>query len=316
MKRHLVLGTLVAVGALSLALSAQQRAPQPKPSAAQLKVDKLKDNLFVISSAPGADFTGGNTAVFVASDGVTVVDTKVPGWGQPLLEKIKTITNKPVVRIINTHTHFDHVGSNIDFPANVDIVTQENTKTYMDQANPVTGMQTGPQPNIFKQAGGKGMPKRTFKDKMTIGKGADEVDLYYFGCAHTGGDAWVVFPALRTMHAGDAFAGKDQPIMDKNNGGCGIGYADTIRKAANGVKNVDTVITGHAPTTMTMQDVATYADYTRDFVDAIRAAKNSGKTLDAVVKTWKPAAKYAGYNMTPEADRVRTNAQVVWDELK
>ena len=39
------------------------------------------------------------------------------------------------------------------------------------------------------------MLKRTFTDKMTIGSGANRIDLYYFGRGHTNGDAWTVFPA-------------------------------------------------------------------------------------------------------------------------
>ena len=62
----------------------------------------------------------------------------------------------------------------------------------------------------------KGVPKRTFTDKMTLGSGSDRVDLFYFGRGHTGGDAWVVFPALRVLHAGDMFPNKAIPIMDKN----------------------------------------------------------------------------------------------------
>ncbi len=50
------------------------------------------------------------------------------------------------------------------------------------------------------------MPKRTFSDRMTIGSGADQIDLHYFGRGHTNGDAWVLFPALRVVHAGDIFA--------------------------------------------------------------------------------------------------------------
>jgi hypothetical protein len=147
------------------------------------------------------------------------------GLGQPLLDKIKSVTDKPVTRIINTHTHFDHTSGNVEFPATVDVVTHENTKTYMEQANPVYGLQTGPQTNIFKENGGKGMPKRTFKDKMTLGKGADQIDLYYFGRAHTGGDAYVVFPALRVMHVGDTIPTRDMPIMDKNNGGSAVEFS-------------------------------------------------------------------------------------------
>ena len=47
---------------------------------------------------------GGNTAVFVGASGVVVVDTKNPGWGQPILDKIKELTPKPITTIINTHT--------------------------------------------------------------------------------------------------------------------------------------------------------------------------------------------------------------------
>ena len=46
--------------------------------------------------------------------------------------------------------------------------------------------------NIFKENGGRGMPKRTFKDKMTLGKGNERIDCY-FGRGHTNGDAFVVF---------------------------------------------------------------------------------------------------------------------------
>ena len=71
---------------------------------------------------------GGNTAVFVRTDGVTVVDTKNPGWGQPILDKIKKLSDKPITTIINTHTHGDHVSGNVEFPATVEVIVQENTE--------------------------------------------------------------------------------------------------------------------------------------------------------------------------------------------
>src|SRR5205807_7150716 len=139
---------------------------QPQDAPKVVEVEKLKDNLFMLKGG------GGNTAVFVGTNGVVVVDTKNPGWGQPILDKIKELTPKPVTTIINTHTHGDHVSGNVEFPATVDIVVQENTKANMEKMD------------IFKQNSGKGMAKRTFKVKMTLGKGADEIDLYYFGRGH------------------------------------------------------------------------------------------------------------------------------------
>ena len=189
-----------------------------------VEVEKVKDNLYVLRGG------GGNTAVFLTATGVVVVDAKNPGWGKPILDKIKTLTPKPITMLINTHTHGDHVSGNVEFPATIDFVAQENTKVNMEKMP------------IFKEHNGVGMAKRTFKDKMTIGKGADRIDLYYFGPGHTNGDAWVVFPALRTMHAGDIFAGKNLPLVDGANGGSVLHYPESLNKAYKGIKGVDTII--------------------------------------------------------------------------
>src|SRR5229473_113420 len=141
MKRIIVLFALLAVSALSIVLAAQQQAPV-------VEVQKLKDNLFMLTGG------GGNTAVFVTANGVVVVDAKNPGWGQPILDKVKELTPKPITTLINTHTHGDHVSGNVEFPATVDFVSQENTKANMEKMD------------IFKQNNGRGMTKRTFKDTM------------------------------------------------------------------------------------------------------------------------------------------------------
>jgi glyoxylase-like metal-dependent hydrolase (beta-lactamase superfamily II) len=318
LKRGFVLGALLVVGALLAAVGAARQTP----SAASIQVDKIRDNLYVLRGG------GGNTAAFITAKGVTLVDTKLPGWGKPLLEKLKEITEKPVTTIINTHTHFDHVGGNIEFPAAVDVVTHENTAKLMQEMRPVTG---GPeQPNVFKDKNGLGLPRRTFKDRMTLGSGDERIELYYFGRAHTGGDAFVVFPALRILHTGDAFALKIVPLIDANNDGSGVEYPKTIAKAAAALKNIDIVITGHTPTTLTMADLKTYADFTREFVQTIQSAKKAGRTIDDVVNSWKVPERFQkdGY-LTPDEvqqltrwtpavqkARLRANVEVVWNETK
>ena len=310
MRRRIVLGGLIAFGALSLTVAAFQQPPAP--SAAGIEVEKLQDNLYVLKALTNGG--GGNTSVFITSTGVVVVDTKNPGWGQPLLDKIKTLTNKPVTMIINTHTHGDHVSGNVEFPATVEVVTHENTAKNMESMRPATGITPAPgtPANIFKDNGGRGMPKKTFKDKMTLGKGADRIELRYFGRGHTNGDAWVIFPALRVMHAGDIFSGKNLPLLDANNGGSGVLIGKTLAKAASSVKNVDQIITGHS-TVMTMADLREYAAFNDEFAAAVRDAKKAGRTVDEVASTWKIPAKYANY-AAPQAARLKSNVQVVWDE--
>ena len=313
MRRGIVLVVLLAVGTLSLAVRAyQQPAAGGQQPAPVVQVERLKDNLFVIKGGGGS----GNSAVFVTTTGVVVVDTMSPGWGQPLLDKIKELTPKPVTTIINTHTHGDHVSGNVEFPATVDIVVHENTKMLMEQMNPVTGLaQPGapPAPSIFTANNGRGLPKRTFRDTMTLGSGGDRIDLYYFGRGHTGGDAWVVFPTLRIMHAGDMFPGKQVPIMDANNGGSGVAYPRTLNTAHTSVNDiVDTIITGHS-TQMTPNDLKEFGDFMGEFVAAVQAAKRAGKTVDEVANTWTVPAKYSGY-ARPMPERLRAYAQVIYNE--
>src|SRR4029077_20112245 len=107
MKRVIVLAALVVLGGISvMALQG--------PNVAEIQ--KVKDNLYMITGG------GRNTAAFLTDAGVVIVDPKLAGGGQPILDKIKRVSKKPVVMIINTHSHPDHVGSNEAFPATADIV--------------------------------------------------------------------------------------------------------------------------------------------------------------------------------------------------
>jgi glyoxylase-like metal-dependent hydrolase (beta-lactamase superfamily II) len=266
---------MVVVGGLVTAL-AQPAADAPKV----VEVEKVKDNLFVLRGG------GGNTAVFVMANGVAVVDAKNPGWGQPILAKIKELTPKPVTLLINTHTHGDHVSGNVEFPATVDVVVQENTKTNME---------TMP---IFKEHNNNGMAKRTFKDRMSIGKGPDQIDLYYFGPGHTNGDAWIVFPAHRIVHSGDIFAGKSVPLIDAANGGSLRQIPDTLLNAYNGIKDVDAIINGHMPAQTTWADLKEFSEFNRDLVTWATAGLKSGKTPEQLATEWKVPEKYKGYSPT------------------
>jgi glyoxylase-like metal-dependent hydrolase (beta-lactamase superfamily II) len=303
MRRGIVLGVLLASGALTLTVAAVQQPAAPMV----VEIDKLKDNLYVMKGG------GGNSSVFITQKGVIVVDTKNPGWGQPLLDGIKKVTNQPVTMIINTHTHGDHVSGNVEFPAEIDIVTHENTAANMKAMRPNSSAAPNPNPrNIFKENNGKGLAKRTFNDTMTIGSGNERIELRYFGRAHTNGDAFVYFPVHRVLHVADVFPGRELPIMDGNNGGTATGYADTLSKVLSfSEKNADVLVNGHFNTTSTNADLKDFIGFIRGYVNEVQAAKKAGKTLDEVANSWKPPAGY-----TAQPARVRSNAQLAFSETK
>lgn len=305
MRRLTVLGVVLAVGSISVAVRAYQ---QPEGDR-QVEVQKVRDNLFVLTGG------GGNTAVFIQSQGVTVVDTKLPGWGKPILDRIRELTDKPVTMIVNTHTHGDHVSGNVEFPHGVEVIVQENTKENMSRmmSPPGMGTPTPGKPTIFQEHMGHGLPRKTFTDRLTLGSGADQVDLHYFGRGHTNGDAIVVFPAHRVVHTGDLFPGKQVPIMDSNNGGSGVEYPATLKKAHDALTGMETVIPGHS-TLMSPKDLLEFSEFVRDLVEAVRQGKKAGQTAEQIAAGWTVPAKYAGY-AAPQAARLRTNVELIYKEL-
>src|SRR6476469_10806949 len=96
--RTLSLTAIVLAATLCIGLHAAQQPPADpvaarlaqKPSLEALSVEKVRDNLFVIRGA------GGNVAAFVTGAGVVMVDSGLPGWGQLMLDKLKTVTGKTV----------------------------------------------------------------------------------------------------------------------------------------------------------------------------------------------------------------------------
>ena len=307
MQRCVVLITLIAIGLCSVTMTGTQApAPGPTPAALQAtRIEKVKDNLYIITgSSDLAAFSGGNTAVFITDTGVVLVDTKLPGWGPTILERVKTVTTKPVTTIINTHSHDDHSGSN-DFFANVDSVVHDNTKANLAKMD------------AYKGEKAKFLPKQTFKDRRSIGKGKDQIDLYYFGRGHTNGDIFIVFPALRTMHTGDLFAQKMLPLVDTMNGGSVLDYPQTLAKAVDSIKNVDTIIPGHRPV-VKWDEFREFAAFTKDFVDFARASANAKKTVAQAGAEYKVPAKYTGYVVTIDPQLVSADRilQIAYDELK
>lgn len=292
MKRLAVLSALLTVGAVSMIFAQQQ--PQQRPPAT-LAIEKVNDKLYVITGG------GGNTAAFITASGVAIVDTKLPGLGPGILEKVKSVTDKPVTMIINTHTHGDHVGSNSAFTGNVEFVAHENCKSGMEKM-----------PAFQTDDGKKFLPGKTYKDKLSLMSGSDKIDLYHFGPGHTSGDSFVVFPALRIMHAGDMFAfSKGMPFIDISNGGSGLQYPRTLLKAAAGIKGVDNVIPGHSPIT-SFAAFKEYGEFLSAFAAAVEQAKKDGKTLDQTATDLKLPDKYKDYDLS----RAKGAVTVIYNELK
>ena len=310
MTRARVLVSIVLTGVIVAGVAAQQRGGGGgrgggiPPTGA---IEKIKDNLYKIGGA------GSNTTVFITAEGVVLVDTKLANNGEAILKQVQTVTDKPVSMIINTHTHPDHNGSNDFFKKarpTIEVVAHENTKKWV-AANPRSD------PAMT--------PDRIFTDKMTIGKGKDRIDFYYFGAGHTNGDAFVVFPSLRAMCIGDLMAWNMAPLIDPATGGSVIALPDTLEKAQKGIKNVDLVIEGHGNVN-TWAGLRAYTEFNRALLATAKAALAKKETPEQALAELGKNPKFAvflkeellkdlGYGGTPKS-RALINLNVAFQELK
>ena len=238
--------TRVTTGALAIAglwiAWSQQSPAQP------LTIQKVTDSLWVIMGP------GGNVAVLPTSEGVILVDDKFAQNAPEIQAKVKTVSDKPIRYVLNTHQHGDHTGGNDALmTANAQIIISKQAR-----ANMVAGKQPG-------------LPQITFSDETQVFLGGKEVAAKYVGRGHTNGDAVVYFPGERVLHTGDLFVSSGAPFCDTANGGSIKEWDATIRKALE--FDFDAVIPGHGA-------VAKRADLIK-WVDTLAAVRSRIKTACA-----------------------------------
>ena len=281
--------TMLAVGLVTY--SAHIEALQdPIPP---IEVHRITDTLHMLGSGMS---TGGNIAVLIAESGVVLVDTKNEGYGPTILDLVRTLTDKPVTMIINTHVHYDHSGANTEFPDTVQFVAHENIRRHWSR----TDCQPVPTNcDDFQGENRKYLPKTTFSDRLSLFAGTpDQIDLYYFGRGHTDGDTFVVFKEARTMHVGDMFLGKTLPFIDaeNGNGGSAIEFGRTLTKVIDSVPDVDTIINGHWNTLLTWSDLVDYRGFYTDLYNQTRQSLDAGLSAEEAIAAYEKPARYSEYS--------------------
>ena len=297
MRRVACLAAVTVIG-VTLAAASNQAQSERHP----IRPLELAENLYVLTSDPAEQGmrTGGNTAVFLTSDGVVLVDTKIKGYGADILASVREITDMPVTTIINTHTHWDHSGSNPEFPDTVNIVTHENTAAHMasSDCDDGAGFEGGSIKNCeqFQGENSRFLPDTTFSTQHTLFSGADQIDLYYFGRGHTDGDTWVVFKDARAVHTGDMMARKGLPFIDAaNSNGSATEFGSTLQNAVAGIPDVDTVITGHADDPHVWQDLVDYAGFYNDLLRQAHEGRAAGRSAAEIVRSYTLPDRYSEF---------------------
>ena len=285
--------SLIAVAVTSLA---QDDIPGGKALPA-LSVIPVQGNVYLISGA------GGNIAVQTGDDGVLVVDTSLPENAERVLAAIRSLTDKTIRFVVNTHVHPDHTGGNETIGA---AGTNEGFRDGLrsEPIIPIFAHET-----VLHRLSGiiedpidlpfRSWPLETYHvDKFDMYFNGESIQLRHQPNAHTDGDSIVYFRRSDVIATGDVYLTTSYPIIDVARGGSLQGIIDALNELLDlmipdrNEEGGTLAISGHGAIS-DEYEVVNYRDMLTIIRDRIVALIETGMTLEEV-KAAQPTFDYDG----------------------
>ena len=259
------------LGVLVLSAAFAQAQGGPDFSKVEIKANKVTDKFYTL------DGQGGTIGVLLGPDGVFMVDAQFAPLSDKIAAAIKQLTPQPIKFIVNTHVHGDHTGGDENFGRmGATIISREELRFRLAHPNPLANGTPG------VPMAAAGLPKQTYRDKLTLHMNGEEVQLIAIPRAHTDGDTMVFFPGLDIIMTGDFYRSVAYPNVDRNNGGSLQGLIDGLGEVIGHAGPNTKIIPGHGPT-VNRAAVVAHRDAALAVRDRVAALVNQGRTEDEVV---------------------------------
>jgi cyclase len=255
-----------------LALSVSLVADEHVITTSSHRLTEVANGVYLAQTT--APLFNSNALVIVNEEDVVVVDSHLtPAKARDLVASIKSVTTKPITTLINSHFHWDHAHGNQVFDDGVQIIGHEYTRmklagTPLEETQYViatagnkatlariremlTNASEEDRPEIQKWFDLYSQqaedwkeivpipPDTTLNDRMTLFRGSREIQIHFFGRAHTGGDITVYLPAEKLAFTGD--------MMLQGPSFLGDGYVDEWVETLENLKGLafETIVPGH-----------------------------------------------------------------------
>lgn len=274
LRRFTIVSALGALVATSGPVLAQGGFGPPEPV-----VVRLTDNVHIIRFG-----FAGNVNALISDGGVALIDTKFEMDYGTVMEQLRTITDRPVDYVINTHLHGDHTGGNVQLQAmQAKVIASTNARRIMDERQE------------------NGLANISFDEHMRLHLGEMPVDLYYFGRGHTDGDIFIHLPDDGILFTGDQFAlwGEYDSVIDYASGGSAREWPRTLEKALQ--LDFDIVVPGHSGVTdrAMMEGYRDYLIRVRDTVTEMNSQQRTREEISEVMENefgWSGLSVNVGVN--------------------
>jgi len=196
-----------------------------EPATVDMVLKRVSEHVYYVEGVPGiaSDNQGfiSNAGVIVTGAGVVVFDALgTPALGQLLLEKIRTITNEPMVRVIVSHYHADHIyGLQVFQDLDAEILAPAGAEKYLASDNAMERLEErrftlDPWVNDDTRLV---YPDRYLGEGMRFRLGDVDFIVTVVGEAHSDGDLTLYVMPDRVLFSGDIiFEGRVPFLGDSN----------------------------------------------------------------------------------------------------
>jgi glyoxylase-like metal-dependent hydrolase (beta-lactamase superfamily II) len=245
-------------------------------------VSPLTDKLHLLANA------GGNIAILEGPGGLLLIDSGVPESIGAVLQETGNIGERRIVRLINTHWHFDHTGGNTQIGRDgAKILAHANTKRHLSEKTTIAFFQRS-----FDPLPPEGLPAETFSSEGSLKHGGETVHYRYLPPAHTDGDTVIHFQNANVFHGGDLLFNGFYPFIDYSTGGSLAGMAANAERIGTLIDAKTKVIPGHG-SVMDRAGVKEFHDMLAGSLEIMQKIVKDGKTLEQA-QAMRPFEKYDG----------------------
>ena len=209
--------------------------------------------------------SGGNIGLFVGDDGVFLIDDQYAPLTDKIVAAVRTVSQKPIRFLVNTHMHPDHTGGNENF-GNMGILIfgHDNVRSQMA----VAGYTQTP-------------PLITFGEDMSFHINGETVYVFKVPDAHTNGDSFILFNESNVIHTGDVYRTTTYPYIDTSNGGSFLGQIKALDLLIEVADSDTKIIPGHGVVS-NVAEVRAFRDMLLVLRDRIKASIVAGRTLEQI----------------------------------
>ena len=279
------------------------------------RFEKVTEGVYY-ATATGSMTIGSNAVVIVNDDDVMLVDPGItPAAATTFIADVKTLTPKPIKYVVDTHYHYDHAFGNQVFGPDVTIIGHDTTRrrlagpgslkerTYLTNGtaaiasrftqlkNQIAGAPDPQQRAILErqlaihqlyadeQAKIRPTPPNaTLSRDMTLHRGSREIQIRFFGRAHTDGDIVVFLPKERMVATGDMITSALSYTGDA--------FIEEWPATLEGVMSLDfdTVLPGHGSVFKGKDHIRNLQAYWRDFYQQTTALRKQGVPPEEAAK--------------------------------